>query len=69
VTRNLAGARNYLATSLRLDPDVARGVGIDLPPLLTRIDARLKAVAAVPGPLASKRMLLIDLLPDAPQVR
>jgi hypothetical protein len=69
VTRNLTGARAYLETSLRLGPSVARGAGIDLPLLLVRINARLTAVATVAEALATARMPLIDLLPEAPQIR
>jgi predicted metal-dependent hydrolase len=69
VTRNLTGARAYLETSLRLDPSVARGAGIDLPLLLVRINARLTAVATVAETLVTARLPLIDLLPEAPQIR
>jgi hypothetical protein len=48
---------------------VARGAGIDLPLLLVRINARLTAVATVAEALATARMPLIDLLPEAPQIR
>jgi hypothetical protein len=67
--RNLQGSRNYLATSLRLDPDLAIGAGIDLTDLLTRVDARLTAVAAIASEPVVARTPLIDLLPDAPQIR
>lgn len=69
VTRNLAGARAHLETSMRLDPAVARGAGIEVEPLLVRIDARLTAVATVADLLAAGHAPLIDLLPDAPQIR
>jgi predicted metal-dependent hydrolase len=69
VTRNLTGARSHLETSMRLDPAVARGAGIEVEPLLVRIDARLTAVATVADLLAAGHAPLIDLLPDAPQIR
>ena len=69
VTRNLRGARAYLETSERLNPEMARGAGIDLPLLLVRIDARLTAVAAIAEGLTAAGKPLIDLLPEAPEVR
>ena len=69
VARNLRGARTHLETSERLDPGLARGVGIDLPSLLARSDERLRAVAAIADDLAAARGPLIDLLPKAPQIR
>ena len=69
VTRNLTGARAYLETSLRLDPEISRAAAIDLPLLLTRIDARLTAVATIADALGPPRMPLIELLPEAPQIR
>jgi hypothetical protein len=69
VKRNLTGARAYLETSLRLDPEISRAAAIDLPLLLTRIDARLTAVATIADALGPPRMPLIDLLPEAPQIR
>ena len=67
--RNLQGSRNYLETSLRLDPGVALGAGIDLAELLVRVDARLTAVAAIANEPVVAGAPLIDLLPDAPQIR
>lgn len=69
VARNLAGARTHLETSERLDPGLARGVGIDVPSLLVRIDERLGAVTAIADDLAAARGPLIDLLPKAPHIR
>ena len=69
VVRNLQGARQHLATSERLDPDVARGAGIDLPALLAMVDLRLVAVTGVADDLARVGGPLIDLLPPAPRVR
>ena len=69
VTRNLRGARAYLETSERLNPEMARGAGIDLPLLLVRIDALLTAVAAIAEGLTAAGKPLIDLLPEAPEVR
>lgn len=69
VARNLTGARAHLETSERLDPGVARGVGVDVPSLIARIDERLGAVAAIADDLAAARGPLIDLLPEAPQIR
>jgi predicted metal-dependent hydrolase len=69
VARNLEGARQYLATSERLDPEVARGAGIDLTALLAMVDVRLVAVMGVADDLARARGPLIDLLPPAPRVR
>ena len=68
-SRNLQGSRNYLAMSLRLDPDLALDAGIDLAELLVRVDARLTAVAAIANELVVGGAPLIDLLPDAPQIR
>ena len=68
-SRNLQGSRNYLETSLRLDPGVALGAGIDLAELLVRVDARLTAVAAIANEPVVAAAPLIDLLPDAPQIR
>ena len=48
---------------------MARGAGIDVPLLLVRIDARLAAVATIADELPAARMPLVDLLPDAPQIR
>jgi predicted metal-dependent hydrolase len=69
VARNLEGARQYLATSERLDPEVARGAGIDLTALLAMVDVRLVAVMGVADDLVRVRGPLIDLLPPAPRVR
>jgi predicted metal-dependent hydrolase len=69
VARNLQGARQFLATSERLDPEVARAAGIDLTVLLAMIDVRLVAVATAADDLARGRGPLIDLLPPAPHVR
>jgi hypothetical protein len=69
VTRNLAGARSHLATSLLLNPDAARLAGIELEPLLAHIDARLASVATIAGRLAAGNTPLIDLLPDPPPIR
>ena len=69
VARNLEGARQYLATSERLDPEVARVAGIDLAALLAMVDVRLVAVMGVADDLARARGPLIDLLPPAPRVR
>jgi predicted metal-dependent hydrolase len=69
VARNLHGARQFLATSERLDPEVARAAGIDLTVLLAMIDVRLVAVATAVDDLARGRGPLIDLLPPAPHVR
>ena len=69
VARNLRGARTHLETSERLDPGLARGVGIDVPSLLVRIDERLGAVTAIADDLATAKGPLIDLLPKAPQIR
>jgi predicted metal-dependent hydrolase len=69
VTRNLQGARQHLATSERLNPEVARAAGIDLDVLLALVDVRLVAVSGVADDLARARGPLIDLLPPAPRVR
>ena len=69
LTRNLTGARAHLETSQRLDAEVSRGAGIDLAALLVRIDARLAAVPSVVEELSAGRRPLIDLAPEAPQVR
>ena len=69
LTRNLSGARTHLETSQRLDAGVAREAGIDLALLLVRIDATLAAVPSIVEELAAARRPLIDLVPEAPQVR
>jgi predicted metal-dependent hydrolase len=69
MARNLTGARAHLETSQRLDAEVSRGAGIDLAELLVRIDARLAAVGPIVDELAAVRGPLIDLVPEAPQVR
>jgi predicted metal-dependent hydrolase len=67
--QNLRGARAYLQTSFRLNPEVSRVESIDLPLLLMRVEARLTAVAAAAEQLATGRAPLIDLLPEAPPIR
>jgi hypothetical protein len=67
--RNLRGARGHLETSLRLNPEIAVGAGIDVPALLMEIDARLVAAATVADELAVGRGPLIALLPEAPRIR
>jgi predicted metal-dependent hydrolase len=69
VARNLRGALEHLATSRRLDPSVADEAGIDLPVLISRVEARLTAVATVAEALVEARGPLIDLLPPPPQIR
>ena len=69
MARNLTGSRAHLETSQRLDAEVSRGAGIDLAELLVRIDARLAAVGPIVDELAAVRGPLIDLVPEAPQVR
>jgi predicted metal-dependent hydrolase len=69
LTRNLTGARAHLETSQRLDAEVSRGAGIDLTLLLRRIDARLAAVGSIVVEPAAARRPLLDLVPEAPQVR
>jgi predicted metal-dependent hydrolase len=69
VARNLTGARAHLETSQRLDPETARGVGIDVPSLLAEIDARLTAVAGIAEEPAAIPIRLIDRLPEAPHIR
>jgi predicted metal-dependent hydrolase len=69
VARNLEGARQYLATSERLDPEVALAAGIDLTALVAMVDVRLLAVTGAVDDLARVRGPLIDLLPPAPRVR
>jgi predicted metal-dependent hydrolase len=69
LSRNLTGARAHLETSQRLDAEVSRGAGIDLAALLVRIDARLAAVGSIVAEPAAARGPLIDLVPEAPQVR
>jgi hypothetical protein len=69
MTRNLRGARIHLENSLRLDPEISRAVNIDLEPLLAGIDRRLAALTTIADELAVARRPLIDLLPDAPQIR
>ena len=69
MARNLSGARAHLETSQRLDAGISREAGIDLTLLLERIDARLAAVGMIANELAVAREPLIDLVPEAPQVR
>jgi len=67
--RNLRGARTHLETSLRLNPEMAAGAGVAIPPLLLEIDARLMAAAIIAEELAVGRGPLIELLPGAPGIR
>ena len=67
--RNLRGARGHLETSLRLDPEISLGAGIDAPSLLAEIDSRLAAATIVAEEFATGNGPLIDLLPAAPRVR
>ena len=67
--RNLRGARGHLETSLRLNPEIASGAGVAIPPLLLEIDARLVAAAIVAEELVAGRGPLIELLPEAPHIR
>jgi hypothetical protein len=67
--RNLRGARGHLETSLRLDPEISLGAGIDAPSLLAEIDSRLAAATIVAEEFATGHGPLIDLLPAAPRVR
>jgi hypothetical protein len=69
LARNLRGAREHLATSLRLNPEVAVGAEIDLIALLARLDARLADIMALAAQPAVAGVLLIDLVPKAPQIR
>ena len=69
VARNLRGAREHLETSRQLDPSVAAAAGIDLTVLITRVEARLTAVASVAEALATANGPLVDLLPPPPQIR
>ena len=67
--RNLRGARGHLETSLRLNPEIASGAGVAIPPLLLEIDGRLVAAATVAEELVAGRGPLIELLPEAPHIR
>jgi Domain of unknown function (DUF309) len=69
VVRNLSGARAHLATAQKMNPEIARAAGIDLTALLARVDDRLAEIAALAEEPASARTPLIDVLPEAPQVR
>jgi hypothetical protein len=69
LARNLTGARAHLETSQQLDAEISRGAGIDLTLLLVRIDARLAAVGSIVAEPAAARRPLIDLVPEAPEVR
>jgi Domain of unknown function (DUF309) len=69
VARNLSGARAHLATAQKMNPEIARAAGIDLTALLARVDDRLAEIAALAEEPASARTPLIDVLPEAPQVR
>jgi hypothetical protein len=69
LARNLRGAREHLATSLRLDRDVSAASDIDLSALLARLDDRLAGIAALTAQPAEAGVPLIDLLPEAPQIR
>jgi predicted metal-dependent hydrolase len=69
LARNLRGAREHLATSLRLNPEIARAADIDLAALLARVDACLAGIAALAAEPAVSGAPLIDLVPKAPQIR
>jgi len=57
--RNLRGARGHLETSLRLDPEISLGAGIDAPSLLAEIDSRLAAATIVAEEFATGHCPLI----------
>jgi hypothetical protein len=67
--RNLQGARDHLHTSLRLNARVATVADIDLPALLSEVEARLAAVPEAAATAATTGGLLINLLPDPPRIR
>jgi hypothetical protein len=69
LARNLRGARDHLATSLRLNPNIASGVEIDLAALLARVDASLAGITALAAEPAVAGAPLIELVPEAPRVR
>jgi hypothetical protein len=69
LARNLRGAREHLASSLQLDPEVARSAGIDLEALLARVDDRLAGIAALAAEPAVVGAPLIDVVPEAPRIR
>lgn len=69
LARNLRGAREHLATSLRLDPEVSREADIDLAELLARVDDRLAGIAAFTVESAAAGGPLIELLAKAPRIR
>lgn len=69
LAQNLRGAREHLATSLRLNPDIARAADIDLAALLNRVDARLDQGAAFVAEPAAAGAPLIEVVPEAPRIR
>jgi hypothetical protein len=69
LAQNLSGARQHLATSLRIDPDVARAADIELTVLLARVDAGLAGIAALAAKPVVAGAPLIDVVPKAPRIR
>jgi hypothetical protein len=69
MSRNLEGARRYLATSAALDPSWGPRTGIDVPSLLDEVDVRLASVRVAVGHLNNNPATMIDLADAAPHIR
>ena len=69
MTRNLAGARKYLETALRVGPEHGWRAGIDVASLVAEIDARLVEVALLPTAAISNRAVMLDLADAPPPIR
>jgi len=69
MTRNLEGARRYLATSVQLGPSWGTQTGIDLRALVNEVDVRLASVRSAVAHLNSNRATMLDLAEAAPRIR
>jgi hypothetical protein len=69
MSRNLEGARRYLATSVQLDPSWGPRTGVDLRSLVEEVDVRLASVRAAVRHLNANRATMLDLVEAAPRIR
>jgi hypothetical protein len=69
LVRNLQGARRHLESSLELDPEWGRRVGIDLGSLVNEVDVRLESVRVATAHLATNPRVMLELVDAAPSIR
>jgi hypothetical protein len=69
MSRNLDGARRYLAAAAEMDPSWATRTGIDLRTLLDEVEVRLASVRVAVGHLNTNPATMIDLADAAPHIR